>query len=154
MVAARPWPGGDNPLARGPLRVDDPQVRAPNTQGRFFGLSALLVEDNERLRRVLELSLAELGFEVRSAPTGDAARQLLEDGPCPSLLFTDIRMPGQLNGVQLASWARVHCPDLRVLLQTGYVEEDARPFPVLRKPFTADELTEAIEAALGSGVAA
>jgi len=131
-----------------------PGVRAPNPQGRFFGLSALLVEDNERLRRVLELSLGEIGFEVRSAPNGDAARQVLEDGLCPSLLFTDIRMPGQLNGVQLASWAQRHCPDLRVLLQTGYVEEDARPFRVLRKPFTADELIEAIQAALGSEVPA
>lgn len=131
-----------------------PKVRAPNTHGRFFGLSTLLVEDNERLRRVLELSLAEIGFEVRSAPNGDAARQILEGGHCPSLLFTDIRMPGQLNGVQLASWAQAHCPDLRVLLQTGYVEEDARPFPVLRKPFTADELIEAIQSALGTAVPA
>lgn len=131
-----------------------PGMRAPNPQGRFFGLSVLLVEDNERLRRVLELSLAEIGFEVRSAPNGEAARQVLEDGHCPSLLFTDIRMPGQLNGMQLASWAQVHCPDLKVLLQTGYVEEDARPFPVLRKPFTAEELIEAIQATLGIEVPA
>jgi CheY-like chemotaxis protein len=124
------------------------RVRNPNPQGRFHGLSALLVEDNDRLRRVLELSLAEIGFAVSSAPSGDAARVALEAGPCPTLLFSDIRMPGQLNGVQLARWAIGHCPQLRVLLQTGYAEEGAGDFAVLRKPFTAEELIEAIEAAL------
>jgi CheY-like chemotaxis protein len=123
-------------------------VRPPNPQGRFHGLSALLVEDNDRLRRVLELSLAEIGFAVTSAPSGDAARVVLEAGPWPTLLFSDIRMPGQLNGVQLARWAVGHQPQLCVLLQTGYAEEGAGEFPVLRKPFTAEELVEAIQAVL------
>ena len=123
-----------------------PVVRAPNQQGRFFGHSALLVEDNERLRRVLELSLAEIGFEVSSAANGDAARQLLEQGNRPDLLFSDIRMPGQLNGVQLAGWTVAHRPGTRVLLQTGYAEENAGEFAVLRKPFTAEELIAAIAA--------
>lgn len=126
-------------------------MRPPNKQGRFHGLSALLVEDNDRLRRVLELSLAEIGFDVTSASSGDAARQLLEHGPCPTLLFSDIRMPGQLNGVQLAVWAVRHCPEVRVLLQTGYAEEGAGEFPVLRKPFTAEELLEAIQGVLAPG---
>jgi signal transduction histidine kinase len=126
------------------LTPNTPNVRAPNKQGPFYGQSALLVEDDERLRRVLELSLAEIGFEVTSAPSGDVARQLLESGPCPSILFSDIRMPGGLNGVQLATWAMQHCPELKVLLQTGYAEEDAGRFPVLRKPFTAEELVDAI----------
>jgi CheY-like chemotaxis protein len=124
------------------------RVRDPNPQGRFNGLSALLVEDNDRLRRVLELSLAEIGFAVTSAPSGDAARALLEAGPWPTLLFSDIRMPGQLNGVQLARWAVGRRPQLCVLLQTGYAEEGAGEFPVLRKPFTAEELIDAIQAVL------
>jgi CheY-like chemotaxis protein len=124
------------------------RVRDPNPQGRFNGLSALLVEDNDRLRRVLELSLAEIGFAVTSAPSGDAARALLEAGPWPTLLFSDIRMPGQLNGVQLARWAVSRRPQLCVLLQTGYAEEGAGEFPVLRKPFTAEELIDAIQAVL------
>jgi CheY-like chemotaxis protein len=76
------------------------------------------------------------------------ARVLLEAGPWPTLLFSDIRMPGQLNGVQLARWAVGHHPQLCVLLQTGYAEEGAGEFPVLRKPFTAEELVEAIQAVL------
>jgi CheY-like chemotaxis protein len=123
-------------------------VRPANPQGRFHGLKALLVEDNDRLRRVLELSLAEIGCDVTSAPSGDAARDLLESGPCPDLLFSDIRMSGSLNGVQLAHWATGHCGALRVLLQTGYAEEGAGEFPVLRKPFTAEELVDAIQAVL------
>jgi CheY-like chemotaxis protein len=124
------------------------RVRNPNPQGRFHGLSALLVEDNDRLRRVLELSLAESCFTVSSAPRGDAARVALEAGPCATLLFSDIRMPGQPNGVQLARWAIDHCAQLRMLVQTGYAEEGAGDFAVLRKPFTGEELIEAIEAVL------
>ena len=57
-------------------------------------------------------------------------------------------MPDQLNGVQLARWAIGHQPQLRVLLQTGYAEEAAGEFPVLRKPFRAEQLVEAIAAVL------
>ncbi len=128
-------------------------MTSPNTSGRFFGHSALLVEDNDRLRRVLEMTLAEIGLEVTSADSGDSARELLATGPCPTLLFSDIRMPGALNGVQLAQWARQHCPGLLVLLQTGYAEQGALEFAVLRKPFTAEELVEAIEAVLAAGSA-
>ncbi len=104
----------------------------------------LLVEDNDRLRRVLQLSLAEIGFAVTAAASGDEARRMLIEGPCPSLLFSDIRMPGQLDGLQLAVWASQRFPDLHVLLQTGFAEDGAGEFPALRKPFTADELLEAI----------
>ncbi len=138
----------NNGLARAPDSADHFPLRPPNEHGRFHGHSAMLVEDNARLRRILELSLAELGFAVTSAASGDAARSLLEPGPCPNLLFSDIRMPGQLNGVQLARWAVGHCPGLQVLLQTGYAEEAAGEFAVLRKPFTAEELVEAIQAVL------
>jgi CheY-like chemotaxis protein len=131
-------------LPAGPAAPIISGVRPPNIQGRFHGLSVLLVEDNDRLRRVLQLSLAEIGFAVTAAASGDAARTLLEDGPCPSLLFSDIRMPGQLDGLQLASWATRRFPELHVLLQTGYAEDGAGEFPALRKPFTADELVEAI----------
>jgi CheY-like chemotaxis protein len=108
----------------------------------------MLVEDNDRLRRVLELSLAEIGFDVTSAPSGDVARDLLQSGPCPDLLFSDIRRPGRLNGVQLAQWAIAHCAELRALLQTGHAEEGAGEFPVLRKPFTGEELIDTIESVL------
>jgi signal transduction histidine kinase len=131
-------------LQEAPAAPNTPAVRVPNTQGKFFGHSVLLVEDNDRLRRVLELALAEIGFEVTAAASGDAARELLTRGPYPTLLFSDIRMAGNLNGVQLAAWASQRCPELRVLLQTGYAEEDAGRFDVLRKPFTAEELVDAI----------
>jgi signal transduction histidine kinase/CheY-like chemotaxis protein len=140
-------------LPEAPPPANTPAVRTPNTQGRFFGHGVLLVEDNDRLRRVLELSLAEIGFEVVSAASGDAAREYLSGSACPTLLFSDIRMPGKLNGVQLAAWAVQRCPQLRVLLQTGYAEEDAGRFAVLRKPFTAEELVDAIARVMSVGAA-
>jgi hypothetical protein len=56
------------------------RVRVANPRGRFFGLSALLVEDDDRLRRVLGLSLAGIGFAATSAASGDTARVLLQTG--------------------------------------------------------------------------
>lgn len=140
--------GPDNELARRRDSADHFAVPFPNPQGRFHGLSARLVEDNDRLRRVLEQSLAEIGFTVTSTVNGDAARVALQASPWPSLLFSDVRMPGQLNGVQLARRAVGHRPQRCVLRQTGYAEEGAGEFPVLRKPFTAEELVDAIQAVL------
>lgn len=57
-------------------------------------------------------------------------------------------MPGQRSGVQLARWAVGHRPQLCVLLQTGYAEEGAGGFPVLRKPFTVEEFIDAIQPVL------
>jgi len=107
----------------------------------------LLVEDHVQLRRILQHTLTQDGFRVTAAENADKARSILADGFAADILLTDIRMPGALNGLELARWARAHRPDVAVLLQTGFVEVDTEDFRVLRKPFSPDELSAQLRAA-------
>lgn len=110
------------------------------------GVTALLVEDHPALRRILSQTLATLGFEVTALPDADAARTQIERDGCPALLFSDVRMPGSMTGIDLARWVRERHPDARILLQTGYAVGDATGFVTITKPFSADQLLEAIQA--------
>ncbi len=117
--------------------------------GHFAGRRALLVEDNAQLRGVLQRSLADLGFTVQTAASADEARAMLMAGARPDVLFSDIRMPGSMNGRELADWVTGHVPGVRVLLQTGFAATDLNGHAVLHKPFTGDELQGALEGLLG-----
>jgi CheY-like chemotaxis protein len=82
----------------------------------------LLVEDEGIIRLVTGEFLRDEGFEVFEAWNGDEAAKLL-DGPGPTdVLFTDVRMPGSLDGVDLASYARRRYPAIPVLVVSGYAE--------------------------------
>ncbi|MEO1575016.1 MAG: hybrid sensor histidine kinase/response regulator, partial [Pseudomonadota bacterium] len=62
------------------------------------------------------------------------------------LLISDVVMPGTMNGVQLAACARGQRPDLRVLLLSGYVDENVTlPYPFLPKPFSQDVFRKMLE---------
>jgi len=108
----------------------------------------LLVEDHAMLRGIVEQALRAAGFRVTVAETGDQAASLLEAGPCPDVLLSDIRMRGKMNGKDLARWAHRRFPALAILLQTGFGDLEASEFRILRKPFYPDALIEAIHAAL------
>jgi PAS domain S-box-containing protein len=116
-------------------------------------LDVLLVEDDPAVATLAEAMLRELGHEVTLAihPT-DALAQL--EGPSRfTLLLTDVVMPGDMTGVDLARQVVAARPDLPVLLSSGYTgqildsAEDA-PWPLLRKPYTLDALAAAIAAAV------
>jgi DNA-binding NtrC family response regulator len=108
----------------------------------------LLVEDHAMLRRIMQQSLAAAGFQVTATETGDQAAALLESGARPQLLLSDIRIPGRLNGLELARWAQQRYPSMVILLQTGFANIDTGDFQVLRKPFDSDTLMAAIHEAL------
>jgi DNA-binding NtrC family response regulator len=110
----------------------------------WAGMSALLVEDHPALRRILSQTLAALGFGVEALADADAARAAIERDGCPQLLFSDVRMPGSMTGIELARWVRERHPEARIVLQTGYAVGDATGFITLSKPFSADQLAEAI----------
>ena len=88
-------------------------------------------------------TLRELGYDVIEAPDGHVGLRRLEQVPGICLLFTDVGLPGGLNGVQLADAARRRRPDLPVLFTTGYARDafktatpPAEGIEVLAKPFT------------------
>ena len=107
----------------------------------------LLVEDDERLRRVLSRRLSSLGYEVIEAENGAAGMAQVATRRDVALLFTDIVMPGGMTGLDLAEAAVALRPDLKVLFTSGYAAPEIARFGLesgawLGKPYTADELAE------------
>jgi CheY-like chemotaxis protein len=114
----------------------------------FAGLQTLLVEDNARLRGVMQHSLEMLGCRVATAADATEALARLDATPALRLLVSDVRMPGSLDGIALAQRATTRQPALRALLLTGYAAQPVPGFAVLYKPFTLEELSQAIAAVL------
>jgi CheY-like chemotaxis protein len=111
----------------------------------------LVVEDDEDVRANTSTMLRELGYRVLAAPDGPSALTLLEGRSDVDLLFTDIGLPGGVNGRQLADHARLRRPDLRVLFASGYarnaIVHQGRLDPgveLLSKPFTLTQLATKI----------
>jgi signal transduction histidine kinase/CheY-like chemotaxis protein len=107
----------------------------------------LVVEDDAALREFTRESLNELGYRVLEAPSGHVALDILDRESGIDLLFTDVVMPGGLNGRQLADEAVRRRPGLKVLFTTGYtrnaIVHHGRLDPdvqMIGKPFSFEEL--------------
>ncbi len=117
----------------------------------------LLVEDDEQVLGMAVESLEELHYRVIVARNAQEALDHLGRGERIDLMFSDVVMPGGMNGAQLASEARRRRPALKVLLTSGYVDTRTAQKPiaddlvVLVKPYRRDELAQKIRLVLGSG---
>ncbi|WP_162419779.1 response regulator [Microvirga brassicacearum] len=107
----------------------------------------LVVEDDNAVRNYSAEILSELGYRVLEASDGPSALEVLKGEPSIRLLFTDLGLPGGIDGRELAQQARRHRPDLAALLTTGYageihVEGDrfGPGVELLPKPFTFSAL--------------
>ena len=107
----------------------------------------LLVEDDEAVRQVNAIMLRELNYAVIEADDGVRAMQIIQIVPNIRLLFTDVGLPGGMNGRQLADAALRLRPDLRVLFTTGYAQGAIvhhglldPGIALISKPFTAAAL--------------
>lgn len=115
----------------------------------------LLVEDDADVREALALLLADLNFRVVEAEDAGEAAAIVDGGQEIDLLFTDVVMPGGVNGLQLAQALRGTQPDLKIIYTTGYtddilaeaghLEENAI---LLRKPYNRNKLVEAVALAM------
>ncbi|WP_338760118.1 histidine kinase famiy protein [Massilia sp. METH4] len=114
----------------------------------------LVVDDSDEVRELAENHLRGSGYRVLGASSGETAIELMDRYGEIDLLFTDIIMPGGMNGLQLAERVRQRQPDVPVLLATGYIDQlptavsDAPAFPILAKPYRLTELAERIRLAL------
>ena len=120
----------------------------------------LLVEDNELLLASTTEMLQRHGYRVLTAADGSTALHTLEVEKDIQLLFTDVGLPGGLNGRQLADAARRLRPDLKVLFTTGYTRNaiihQGRLDPgveLIAKPFTYAALLAKIRRVMGEEVA-
>jgi len=108
----------------------------------------LLVEDDASVSEVTQAMLSELGLEVVCARNGPEAQQALELNGF-DLLISDLIMPGGMNGVQLAQWARDKRPGIRLMLFSGWTADTVvsapTDVPILQKPFDLSALKRAIE---------
>jgi CheY-like chemotaxis protein len=105
--------------------------------------TVLVVEDDADVRTYSGDSLRELGYRVIEASHARAALEVLSAHPEITVLFTDIGLPGGINGRQLAEEARKKCPNIKILFTTGYarnaIVHGGRLDPgveLLPKPFT------------------
>ena len=115
--------------------------------------AVLVVEDDDDVAALVVDMLAQLGHRPTRVSTAAAALGALADGRVVDLLFTDVLMPGGMDGLALAREAGRRRPGMRVLLTTGYTGGGpaAAPLgvPVLRKPYRLDELSGAVARVLG-----
>ena len=135
-----------------------PTVGAMAVGGNEF---ILLVEDDEAVSRYALAALQSFGYQVMVAGNGPAALALIEQHSNIDLLFTDVVMPGGMNGRALADAARRLRPALRVLYTSGYTENaivhhgrlDAGA-QLLSKPYRRNELGRAVRQALATAAGA
>jgi PAS domain S-box-containing protein len=106
----------------------------------------LVVEDDDLIAELAAGILNELGFEAVVTHSAKEALERLSGDQRPTLVFTDIVMPGGISGIELAHKVRGRFPELPILLTTGYSEQVAgtHGFPVLQKPYEMETLAAAI----------
>lgn len=122
----------------------DPGIKVAKAGGG----TVLLVEDNPDVAIAGKMLLEQLGYTVRWARDAEAALLEIESDGI-DLVFSDIVMPGRMDGIGLAAFIKEKHPGLPVLLATGYSEELYKlrsDVPVLRKPYQIHELSHALGA--------
>jgi DNA-binding NtrC family response regulator len=115
------------------------------------------VEDNPVVADVSATMLGELGFSVETATDARAALRAIDGDKKFDLMFSDIVMAGQIDGVALARIVRERRPELPILLATGYskaAEAAQDEFSILRKPYQIGQLGRAIAKVIAQARAA
>jgi CheY-like chemotaxis protein len=135
------------PRHLGAPQVDTPDGAAPLDVPRSQGETVLVVEDHEEVRNYAADALTHLGYRVVAAADASTAIALLAEDPAIVLLFTDVGLPGGMNGRQLADEAKRRRPGLRVLFTTAYARNAISHHGVLDhgvhllpKPYTVETL--------------
>ena len=113
------------------------------------GIRVLFVEDDVLVSEVVSSALRGLGFEVVTCGSADEALWQLRSGVGCDVVFSDVMMPGKLNGRQLVAELQEQWPGLSVLLSSGYSDpvegsDAARVVRVLRKPYSVPKLVDAL----------
>lgn len=121
------------------------------------GVTVLVVEDEPLVLDMISQELTDQGFAVLEADTAEAALSIIESGQSVDVLFTDIRLPGEMDGWGLAKTVRKAKPKLPVIYATGYTVE--RPAMVqvpgsvfLKKPYRPSAIAETIRTLIAAPI--
>ena len=127
-------------------------ARVPAAPPRGGSETVLVVEDNPGLRRAAVQQLRNLGYRVLEADTGHAALAVMAQEPV-ALMFSDVVMPGGVDGFTLSETVRERWPAVKIVLTSGFADAafgGSAAVTVLTKPYRRDELARALRDALDS----
>lgn len=111
-------------------------------------LRLLMVEDQQELRELIGEALRDAGITVETADDGHSAlRMLRENGPY-DVVFSDIRMPNGMSGIELSEHVAQLLPQARVILASGFAKAQLPPLPAqvdfLPKPYRLRQLIDVL----------
>jgi DNA-binding NtrC family response regulator len=113
----------------------------------------LVVDDEELILEQLVAAFEEAGFDVATASTASAARTVLNDSGSISLVVTDIRMPGNVDGLMFGHMVAEINPEIPIIIISGVSAPDDRDVPVgatfVAKPFKPSVLVDEAKLLLG-----
>jgi PAS domain S-box-containing protein len=147
-------------LPPAPSTTEAPGAAPPQDVPASQHLTAtiLVVEDDPSVRQLAVRLLQSLGYATVAAEDADTGLHVLENTPAVALLFSDVVLPGGRDGVALAREARRRRPALKVLLTSGYTEQNLLPrnsseegFAFLSKPYHRAQLASRLQTLLGNG---
>jgi len=138
------------PRSHEPVETEAQPEPAAQTAGQ--GETILVVEDNSDVRAVAIALIEQLHYRPIAVDSAPAALKTLASGQPIDLVFTDVMLPGDIDGLALAKTIRAHYPQIPVLLTSGYAKALAarHGLPILRKPYQISALGVAIREGLGS----
>jgi CheY-like chemotaxis protein len=117
------------------------------------GAAVLIVEDEPLIRMGAVSLMEDAGFEVYEAGSADAAIALLERHEI-SLIFTDVNMPGSMDGLKLAHYVRGRWPPVKIIVTSGHVNLTEESLPAgalfLPKPYDPAEITHNVRELLAA----
>jgi CheY-like chemotaxis protein len=136
------------PRAQGDERAEEQGAEEPLPMGNSE--MVLIVEDNAALRRLAARQLGELGYRVREAENAQEALDAVALDPAVDVLFTDVVMPGGMDGHELAARVTQRWPHIAALLTSGFPgrmiggREKRHGAQLLNKPYRRDQLARAL----------
>jgi CheY-like chemotaxis protein len=114
-------------------------------------VTILVAEDEVLVRHEISEYLRSQGYGVVEANSAAEAIQVFKDSVDVTVVFTDVRMPGTIDGLDLAHYVQSHHPDVPVVITSGHVRPADIPAdlgPIIEKPYTPVDVLEAIKAKL------
>lgn len=121
--------------------------------------TVLVAEDEVLIRLAVAEYLRDCGYRVLEAASGLDAKAVLESGIAVDVLFSDVMMPGEMNGFALAQWVRANRPEIEVVLTSGVhrMAQDAAELcgviDFVNKPYKHEHVGERISALLAARAA-
>jgi CheY-like chemotaxis protein len=114
----------------------------------------LVVEDEFLIRSAMAEAIRDAGFEVLEAPDADAAILILESRSDIQVVFTDIHMPGSMDGAKLAHAIRNRWPPVRIIATSGRVAVETLDLPagtiLFPKPYSPQHIAWTLHALAGA----